>query len=364
MEIKVLNYTDIIDNEIINFLMRYVSNNINNEKENSSINLIDVANEMVKKHNLSSDSANRIITPMKRIQNFYDSVYKEIKISQELIDKYFGPFISDEETIASVFKFVLSNFEYKHGYLNDSAVYSTLIDLLINNKDVIVDTEEEIINDYNTFISRLEKNDVSDKVKWQCVQVALNYKKYFDEINLIIEEVSKIYNSKIFMIEDIINESKNELQKIISSINTDQLIDYFHIGFNDIENSSIAIKTSYVNSVGMIKLNGKTTLTIGILYQLLNKELESESFDSSYSTIKNLGDKRKLEIIMALKQSPCNGIELAEKLGITPATISFHMKQLLNSGMVGAQFGEKNKYSIRSKKIIKDIDVFINMFEN
>lgn len=49
---------------------------------------------------------------------------------------------------------------------------------------------------------------------------------------------------------------------------------------------------------------------------------------------KALSDKSKVEILLCLKDESLYGLEIAEKIGLTPATVSHHMGTLLASGFV------------------------------
>jgi DNA-binding transcriptional ArsR family regulator len=53
--------------------------------------------------------------------------------------------------------------------------------------------------------------------------------------------------------------------------------------------------------------------------------------------LKALSDSSKLEIISSLKISPKYNLEIAQQLGLTPATMSHHMSVLLSCGFVGVE---------------------------
>lgn len=50
--------------------------------------------------------------------------------------------------------------------------------------------------------------------------------------------------------------------------------------------------------------------------------------------LKAISDKSKFEILLSLKTAPKYNLEIAEALGLTPATTSHHMNMLLNCGLV------------------------------
>ena len=62
----------------------------------------------------------------------------------------------------------------------------------------------------------------------------------------------------------------------------------------------------------------------------------SDQSASLVRRLKSIGDKSRLEILRAVKDGPCNGQDIAEKLSLAPATISHHMNLLCNEGLLTA----------------------------
>lgn len=60
--------------------------------------------------------------------------------------------------------------------------------------------------------------------------------------------------------------------------------------------------------------------------------------------LKMLSDKSKYDILCILRQSPCYGAQLAQKLGLSPATISHHMSALLSLQLVQFDAQENKMY--------------------
>ena len=60
--------------------------------------------------------------------------------------------------------------------------------------------------------------------------------------------------------------------------------------------------------------------------------------------LKCLSDPTKLSILMILKEKPTYQTDLARQLGLTTATISHHMNQLLVNGFVKHRLEEKKVY--------------------
>ena len=54
-----------------------------------------------------------------------------------------------------------------------------------------------------------------------------------------------------------------------------------------------------------------------------------------------LSDRQRREILVMLKNGRMNAGEIAEKLGISPAALSYHLKMLKNAGLI-MEYRQKN----------------------
>ena len=366
MDIKVKNYTEIINTEIIVFLAKMSRIDLPYNEASFHNNLNDIASDFIKRNNISGTQAVEISENMQSIQTFFETVYEKVNVPQDKVIKYFGELLSENLSIASILIFHLPHSKKLCGFNDSRAIYSCICYAIqaIVQTDILDDKEIKVINNHDEFISYIEHSKISDKAKWQCINLVSNYQQYYDEITKIISDTAKIYNDHIYMIQTILDEQYANIQKVVEEIKLEEMTDRFNIGFDKIEDVQIAISISGANGAGLTEINdGEKIFFMGLLYEYLRFEITEGNQETSYPTIKNLGEKRKFEIIMELKKCPCNGLELSEKLGITPATISFHMKQLVNSGMVGIEIGEKSAYHIRKNRILDDIDVIIRLFE-
>lgn len=62
------------------------------------------------------------------------------------------------------------------------------------------------------------------------------------------------------------------------------------------------------------------------------------------SAMKLLGEKSKFDILTILLKQPAYGAQLAQQLGLSPATISHHLGSLLNEGLVTIDLKENRAY--------------------
>lgn len=74
----------------------------------------------------------------------------------------------------------------------------------------------------------------------------------------------------------------------------------------------------------------------GLYWKALSQISNPDRMDSEelIAVLKAISDKSRLEILLSLRESPMYGQEIAEKLGITPATVSHHMNTLMVRNLV------------------------------
>lgn len=81
--------------------------------------------------------------------------------------------------------------------------------------------------------------------------------------------------------------------------------------------------------------------------------------------LKALSDRSRLTIVTALLAKPQYVEELAERLDLTPATVSFHLKKLVEAGLVkGKKEQYYTVYSIKKKILNKRLMDLITVEDN
>lgn len=104
---------------------------------------------------------------------------------------------------------------------------------------------------------------------------------------------------------------------------------------------------SFVRTVYVLN-SGREVLHFGMNVPPL-KELASQGKASGADILQILGDKTKQDILRALREGKCYGQELANRLGLTTATISYHMNLLLQQRLVQAQRENARIYFLRDE---------------
>ena len=70
--------------------------------------------------------------------------------------------------------------------------------------------------------------------------------------------------------------------------------------------------------------------------------------------LKLLADKSKFEILSYIRDKEAYGSELAQRLGLTTATISHHMSALLNANLAEMKRMDKRIYYTSNQKALEE----------
>lgn len=89
---------------------------------------------------------------------------------------------------------------------------------------------------------------------------------------------------------------------------------------------------------------------------------QAHSKDTLIMLMKALSDKSKFEILSSLKASPKYNLEIAEELGLTPATMSHHMGILLSNHLVSVIKRDGKVYYHMEQETIKEAIELMEQF--
>lgn len=196
-------------------------------------------------------------------------------------------------------------------------------------------------------IEVLEESDLSVEAKWQLTVLHRNAKRQ-------LEQIIAAVNDNIPAYQKARDKVKTELDTLLKQF---------------------TIRTKEMPQEGLMGLAGKLdpdaicvpTLALPIAVLVLDHvcfygvlcdkvafgNAASLSKDELIVAAKALSEKSKLEILICLKEGSRYNLELAELIGLTPATVSHHMNVLLTSGFVGLEKRDGKVYYQLAEEGIK-----------
>lgn len=226
--------------------------------------------------------------------------------------------VSDEFVMLLIAIFVHHQ-EWLHDFsaVSDEEIHKAVDDVVSS----FLESEEEII-------VALGASELSDQAKWQ-ISVLVQQPK--QKLTPIIEAV----NANLAAFEYAYSKLETEIAPLLT-----QLEDQLEKGeLTPFLHQTLALNPHFeiIPSLAMplVVIAFEEYCFVGLM---LNRAFpgQSKPLTDAEAVIvaKSLSDSSKLEILRALKNDKLYSLEIAQKLDLTPATISHHMNMLLSAGLV------------------------------
>ncbi len=350
---------------------------IKRDKENKGYTVISWAEKILKEHDMSKTEGKELLDDAKLLGEFFNTVYEKSKIEDETLEKYFGAIVENEEQFeeTSITAMLTMYLPHVCGVVEcdeKAGIYSAAYHAFLYKGEInpaFVEREKlEHVNNFEKFLEELEKSDLEDGKKWKILSAVSNFEDYKQKANNMLSEVYEIYVDNLKMIESIIEKYKKGLENFLENATDKEFLKYFHMNFSEEKVPKMFFSLAVFNGAGITDL-GKTSIDnymfIGIFFYYASSLVKNKpSKKELQNVIKCLGEARKYEIVMSLLDSPCNGKTLAERLGITPATISHHIGALVSSGIIYIENVNTStmKYYINREKVANALETLKELF--
>lgn len=229
--------------------------------------------------------------------------------------------------------------------VNRSIIYSLMIigenHNDYGNSEEVMEKAEEISQNKDQLISYIKDLPIEAAQKWNLfliLEQPLKYmKKYvelmfkllpvFEEIYFPYEDEVKIYGEKLV---DFLNENGTKgLEDISYSLLNTEVIDEKEI--------NIIISVIFSYSISIITDMGSTYLAWGLKMEeafKAMKEISENKTNERIQIFKNLGDKTRYEVLKLIASGETSTKKIAKALGVSSATISYHISNLLTSKVI------------------------------
>lgn len=248
-----------------------------------------------------------------------------------------------------------SIFEYKdiNGYLNmlleldehqiiQNMIYSFIMSLDILEDPGEVDKEvEKISKDKDSTLRFIKDLPIDSGEKWNLflfMENPLEYiNKYVELMKKLLPIFEGVYREYIKEVEEygeklidtLNNNGPQYLKEITNSMLTINIID------KNERNFLISVFAPY--TVRIVSQSKKPFIVWGIDIESVFKrikEINENKLNERVQIFKNLGDKTRYEVLKLIASGEISTKEIAETLGVTSATISYHLNNLVTSKII------------------------------
>jgi len=225
----------------------------------------------------------------------------------------------------------------------------------------------EILQSDIKILDLIESLKVDDNMKWKILKLINNSEKWVREFMQFIEvyipqyvQIMEKYEKSIELFNNYIEENINNggikfLEKILGNFN-----DVF-LKFDDYE--EIYVNTVFFNSIscGFHESSKKLYIFLGRDFEATAKRLSGENvFEKNINIFKNLCDKTRFNILIYLMDGEVYSQEIANKYGISMATVSYHMNYLASVNLVKSEKRAQKTYYVVNKDTLRESIEFLN----
>ena len=246
--------------------------------------------------------------------------------------------------------------------LGDVDVLRRLVTLTLN-------CEPELppeIRDFDSLMQFLTVYPCSRQTKWVCSQLWRQPQQYLDQYLRLLDLCTPVIQRHSAILQPDYDAALSRVQQAFSS----GAQDYLHqIGFQriDVESLVVCPSAGFFSGISLVwdqlTPGNPVHFLPGIYHHQLGQLVRRYSDNTEYLSdrLKAISDKRRLDIIKLLKSGPLCGQDLAEHIGLSPATISHHMNSLVTAGFISMdKQGTRVSYSVNQKYV----DAFLQNLGN
>ncbi|NLI54851.1 MAG: winged helix-turn-helix transcriptional regulator [Clostridiales bacterium] len=242
------------------------------------------------------------------------------------------------------------------------------IALILSEDDAMPCFEQAGLADLLAYVQR---QPVSNGVKWLFTDAVVRYEAYKARVDRLLDQAEALIREKAALLEPY---AKQALDKWSALPDEDA---FFDLLAKDglrldcrradvyplvLQFTSIAVQSNIVVAEHFGEKE-RSSIYYGVLIDEIDRSERAgrDELESVSGILHALDDKKRLQILTALRERPLYGQELASVTDLSPATVSHHMAELASTGLVTIEKqGVKLLYHLSESRLKE----FTAMLEN
>lgn len=254
------------------------------------------------------------------------------------------------ESIDDYFEYILSIPEEK---LKEDLVYALLTSEsdLEENKE-LKDKAKDLINKQSDLMQFIKDLPTESNYKWNIMMVLENPRKMIQQFFTLLKQLEPIY--EVFYQEhiDALNKAKNTLKEAL----------------DEHPRENFRALTQYMISDEVLEEENRMLISFVFAYSFVNKtadygsffvwgtkmeegfkavsKMQGDKIDKITKVFKILGDKTRYEVLKLIASGVTSTKEIANQLGVTSATISYHINSFVNNTVITLSPSKSRKYDV------------------
>ena len=282
------------------------------------------------KYNIPMFELEAMLQPLIDLENY---VVSNLQVSEEQLRFFFSSRGGTTSALARPLYAVLHSRPH-YGSLPEAEKLGALKRVLA--RVLGLETEDLAgIDSFDALIRFLLQSPATEDVKWICTALFYSIDEYMEELDIILRKATALFLEHVP--DTAASLCRSAMKDAKAKIGDDPVALFVNLSLPQ-RPERLTVVPSMMAFHGVQWDFAAETLYYGVYYTQLG-ELIVKYSDQSASLVrrlKSIGDKSRLEILRAVKDGPCNGQDIAEKLSLAPATISHHMNLLCNEGLLTA----------------------------
>ncbi|MGM9522144.1 MAG: ArsR/SmtB family transcription factor [Oscillospiraceae bacterium] len=325
---------------------------LDGEREPYTLGIKDASEYYINKLGLSKSAGKELFAPLFAVEGH---VLKGLSLSEQVLRKYFYVPVSTDH----------SSF---------GCLVAAMRDLELTREeaaDFILGTmEEDGCGDisFPDFVKRIDELSPSPDYAWSLCSSLADWENSRCELSDIFERGKALFQEKEELLTPLIDQWYCELTERLKGGRLFDVLSYSGgLQFPDYDGTVTVFP--YIERFSSIALtlykweskDGRRTFSdFAWRYGLFagrfseHDRKKNDKADKLQKTFKALGDKQRIKIISALLEGPKFTSDIISLSGLSPATVTHHMQELLSTGLINLELSNnRTRYSI-SKDSCRD----------
>lgn len=277
--------------------------------------------------------------------------YKEnLNIQYEFMGLFFKECSTTEEVKAILPPFTNSSFLFQFNDLNtyfnylesanEASIRRDFIRTLLRIKDKDANEIDFLLTNEHKLIEKIDEENLSPDLKWRALSFIKRPMKAMEDYIKLLKEFFILYESST--IKKCLKKH-DAFYNQLEQLNTKEKYEFIHEFVDNYWNENMISETTYLsplffNSISMLAGDDEDSTTymfIGYKFNDTVKQLGGScEIEKKLNILKNMSDPTRFKILMLLKAEELYGQQIADKVGLTMATVSYHMNFLVAGNMV------------------------------
>ncbi len=220
--------------------------------------------------------------------------------------------------------------------------------------------DEKEIHSQDELFQYIMSKKISNDMKSKLIFLYLNFDELFDFFRQTIDKVEKLLRKKIHLIRGAMESSIADMRKGFEELGAEGYFSELNLPVNLPKDRDFVIYPRFTISNSMdfrfqgCYRNYVMFWGINLAWMIRYKGNSEFSKENLLNALKTITEKTKFEILLMLGKERMYGSQIAKRIGITTATVSHHVAQMVSLGLIIVGKEQNKVYYQLNRDVISD----------